>query len=100
MLLLDRMIATRRLEEFVVEFIRMDNEEQEEKTLWDIWLHRIFDKSFVEWKDSLKENDKAAPTTEELQSIARESMNILASFAPKKGCMQDDAVQAAGDDSR
>lgn len=85
MLLMDRMISTNRLEEFVEAFIRTHNEEQEDKTLWEIWLHRIFDKSFVEWKDSLNGNEKAAPTPEELRSIAQDSMNILARFSPDSG---------------
>lgn len=85
MLLLDRMTQTQRLEEFVEAFIRTHNEEQEDKTLWEIWLHRIFDKSFVEWKDSLNGQEKAAPTPEELRSIAQDSMNILAGFAPDSG---------------
>lgn len=85
MLLLDRMTQTQRLEEFVEAFIRTHNEEQEDKTLWEVWLHRIFDKSFVEWKSSLNGTEKAAPTPEELRSIAQDSMNILARFSPDSG---------------
>lgn len=99
MLLLDRMISSGRLEEFVDDFVCIYNEEQEDKTLWEIWLHRIFDKSFVEWKDSISGKEKAAPTPEELRSIAQDSMSILAGFAPMKGCVQDGTVQAAGNDS-
>lgn len=98
MTLLDRMIATGRLHEFVNEFVRLYNEEQEDKTLWEVWLHRIFDKSFVEWKSSLNGTEKAAPTPEELRSIAKDSMNILAGFAPMKGCVLDGNLQAAGHD--
>ena len=98
MILLDRMISTGRLEEFVDEFVSIYNEEQEDKTLWEVWLHRIFDKSFAEFKSSLTQPEKAAPTPEELRSIAKDSMNILAGFAPMKGCVHDGNLQAAGDD--
>jgi hypothetical protein len=98
MTLLDRMIATYRLEEFVDEFVRIYNDEQEDKTLWEVWLHRIFDKSFAEFKISLTKPEKAAPTPEELRSIAQDSMNILAGFAPMKGCVQDGNLQAAWHD--
>lgn len=85
MILLDRMISTGRLEEFVDEFVRIYNEEQEDKTLWEVWLHRIFDKSFSEFKNSLNQTEKAAPTPEELRSIAQDSMSILARFSPDSG---------------
>ena len=98
MTLLDRMISSGRLHEFVDEFVRIYNEEQEDKTLWEVWLHRIFDKSFAEFKNSLNQTEKAAPTPEELRSIAQDSMNILAGFAPMKGCVQDGNLQDAGHD--
>ena len=43
------MIQTERLAEFVVEFMKSDNEQR----AWDFYLHKIFDKSFDEFKDSL-----------------------------------------------
>lgn len=101
MVLLDQMIRTRRFEEFVLELVQMHNEEMEDKTLWDIWLHRIFDKGFDEFKKSLGgRNEKAAPTQEEVKSIAMDSKNILAGFVPDEGLVdRDGTVQAAGNDS-
>ena len=101
MKLIDRMIRTRRLEEFVIELVRMHNEEMEDKTLWDIWLHRIFDKGFDEFKKSLGgANQEAAPTPEEIKSIATDSRHILAGFVPDEGLVnRNGTVQAAGNDS-
>lgn len=107
MLLLDQMIRTGRFEEFVNEFVAINNEEteqqnkeQEDKLLWDIWLHRIFDKSFAEFKNSLNQEEKAAPTPEELKSIAMDSKTILAGFVPVEGLVNSNGtVQTAGDDS-
>lgn len=100
MTLLNQMIATGRLEEFVDEFVRIRNEEQEDKAEWDVWLHRIFDKSFAEFRKSLQGNNKtAAPTPEEIKSIAMDSRNILAGFAPYEGLVdRNGTVQTAGDD--
>ena len=101
MILLNQMIRTRRFEEFVCEFVQMHNEELEDKTLWEIWLHRIFDKSFAEWKTSLTgENQKAAPTPEEIKSIAMDSKNILAGFVPDEGLVNScDCVPVVRNDS-
>jgi hypothetical protein len=99
MVLLNQMIRTRRFEEFVIELVQMHNEEMEDKTLWDIWLHRIFDKGFDEFKKSLGTHKKAAPTQEEVKSIAMDSKNILAGFVPDEGVNRNGTVQAAGNDS-
>ena len=100
MVYLDRMIATGRLHEFVDEFVNIKNEEMEDKTLWEVWLHRIFDKGFDEFKKSLRGETKAAPTLEELKSIAMESKNIMAGFVPDEGLVnRSGTVQAVGDDS-
>lgn len=97
--LLNRMIRMRRLEEFVKELVTIHNEEMEDKTLWDIWLHRIFDKGFDEFKKSLSKNTEAAPTPEEIKSIAMDSKGILAGFVPDEGLVNGDGtVQAAGND--
>lgn len=101
MVILNQMIRTRRFEEFVRELVHIHNEEMEDKTLWDIWLHRIFDKGFDEFKNSLGgHNEKAAPTPEEMKSIAMDSKSILAGFVPDEGLVdRDGTVQTAGNDS-
>lgn len=84
-----------------MELVQLHNEEMEDKTLWEIWLHRIFDKTFAEFKKSLGEaTETAAPTQEEIKSIAMDSMNILAGFVPDEGLVNScDGVSAAGNDS-
>ena len=100
MALVSRMIKMHRFEEFVCELVDIHNEEMEDKTLWDIWLHRIFDKGFDEFRKSVSGETKAAPTPEELKSTVMESKNILAGFVPDEGLVnRGGTVQAAGNDS-
>jgi hypothetical protein len=102
MVLLNQMIKTRRLEEFVLELVNIHNEEMEDKTLWEVWLHRIFDKGFAEFKESLgMGKETAAPTQEEMRSTVQESFDILAGFVPDEGLVmdRDGTVQTAGNDS-
>lgn len=97
--LLNRMIAARRLEEFVNRLVMLHNEEQEDKTIWEVWLHRIFDKSFAEFKRSLKHNHTAAPTPEDIKSTVMDSKSILTAFVPDEGLVNvSGTVQAVGDD--
>lgn len=77
--MLNGMIRTGRLYEFVDEVIAMHNEEHKEKTMWDVWLHRVFDKSFNDFVDSL-EGSGAAPTNEQTAAIVTESQNMLNNF--------------------
>jgi hypothetical protein len=82
MALLDRMIATKRLTNFIHEFLRIRNDELEEKSMWEFWLHRVHDMSF---NDFVKKAKTAAtePETledEKIESIIAESQNILNGF--------------------
>lgn len=76
------MISVGRLDEFVSEVINLHNEEYKDKTLWDVWLHRVFDKSYNEFVDGLEGQSKAAPTKEETASIIAETQNMLNNFKP------------------
>ena len=97
--LLDGMIRGGRLEEFVNEFVGLYNKEQEDETLWKIWLHRVFDQSYADFRASVKSDAKAAPTQEEVQSIVAESESILNAFLPACGEVNaNGTVPAAGDD--
>lgn len=80
------------------EFIKTHNEEQEDKTIWEYWLHRVFDQSLADFRESLK-TETAAPTQEELSETIGESMSILNGFAPMREGEQNGTVQAAGDNS-
>lgn len=81
LILIDKMILTGRFNEFVGEIITMRNEEQEEKTLWEFYIHRVFDQSFRDWRNSLSTTTtEEVPTEEELIATVTGSMGILADF--------------------
>jgi hypothetical protein len=48
------MIDTRRLSDFVADFVLTVNKEMNEKTEWEYYLHRVYDKSFDEWKSEMQ----------------------------------------------
>lgn len=85
-----------RLTEFVHEFIKIHNEEQEEETIWEFWLHKVFDKSLADFRASIKQDSvKAAPTQTEIKETISASFDMLNGFSLRGGA--DGTIQAAGD---
>ena len=81
MILLDGMIRTRRFSEFINEVIKIHNKEQDEKTSWEFFLHRVFDMSYKEFLDSLPKEEQAA-TKEDIAATVTNSADLLRSFNP------------------
>lgn len=85
MVILDKMILTGRLTEFVQEVLKIRNEELIDQARWDVWLHKIFDMEFSEY---LKKLNNDAPTEEEipddsvLEATVKESWGIINDFCP------------------
>lgn len=73
------------------------NEEEEEKFLLDVWLHKVLNKSYKEFKELMKQEETAAPTQEEIQETVQNSYEILAGFDMCGGA--DGDIQTAGDNS-
>lgn len=76
------MIRTRRFLEFVQELIQMHNEDIREKTLWEFYLHRVFDESYQAFKDSLPE-EVHIPSNAELTETISHSADMLRDFVPE-----------------
>ena len=72
------MIQTERLAEFVVEFMKSDNKQR----AWDFYLHKIFDKSFDEFKECLSSSANVTPPEAKVETTVKESKNILNNFIP------------------
>lgn len=70
------MIQSGRLYEFVTEFMNLENE----KTLWEFYLHKVFDKSFEEFKNSVA--GQIMPPKEDVGTTVKNSMDILGNFNP------------------
>lgn len=81
-LLLDHYIDSGRFLEFVNEF----NGIQTEELMWDVWLHKIFDQSFDDYKQGVMEHAKnnVKPTKKQLETTIINSKSILDSFHPEE----------------
>lgn len=80
MQLLNQMIATQRLSEFVHEIMNIRNEEIEEKTMWEFWLHKVYDMSFRDFMDDVKTEKISPATKEQLETMVNDSRKMLECF--------------------
>ncbi len=78
--LLDEMISQHRLLEFVYEINAIKNEED----LFNVWLYRVWDKPFNEWKESLKTTVKQNDNYN-AKATVKNSYDILKGFNPEMG---------------
>ena len=82
MVILDKMILTGRLLDFVCEFIQIRNEELEDQTRWEFYLHKVFNMDFKEYLEQTGGTEDEAMTTGALETTVKESMEIIADFCP------------------
>ena len=82
------MMRVGRFSEFVDSVIQTINKETEEKgeqRMWELYLHRIFDKSYSEFLESQKvEQDNKNMTASEIETTIEMSNSILANFNPEE----------------
>lgn len=75
-LLLDQVIEEKRLIEFIYEFASAKREQE----MIDVWLHKVFDKPFNEFKQGIVKQPK--PSKQSLKATVENSHAILNKFIP------------------
>ena len=73
-----QMIQFNRFSEFVDEFLEIT----EEGTKWDYYLHKVFDKSFAEFCESVEPKEKMS--TEQIETTVKNSKETLNTFIPEE----------------
>lgn len=64
-----------------MEFFNIRNEEM----AWDVWLHKVYDKSFEDFKNSMDGmQENKGFTKEQVETTVKDSMNILIDFNPNE----------------
>lgn len=76
-ILLDEMIASGRLLEFVGKLLEIKNDEE----IWEFFLHKVFDKSFDEFQKGVK---KPQPEQNiDFGTTIQKSYDMLQGFVPE-----------------
>ena len=78
--LLDGLILTNSLNNFVNEFFNIINEERKEKSQWEFFLHKVYDKSWKEFSEDIEQSENQKPI--DLGATLMKSKNMLNNFTP------------------
>ena len=78
-LLMDEMIATDRLVEFVDSIVKRTNKDNEESTLWEFFLSKIQGESYAEFVDRVhaQASTQKHLSDEEIKAMVENSMNAF-----------------------
>ena len=81
---LNGMIQTGRFCEFIRVFSEKVRDEREEQTRWEYFLHKVWDGSFAEFKESMENDKKNQELSEmDMETTVKNSMDILKNFKPE-----------------
>lgn len=80
--LLNGYIQTSRFCEFIETFL----EQKVEDDRWEFYLHRVWDKSYTDFRDDMRRTQGAQSMSEaDVEATVKKSMDILVNFNPEKG---------------
>lgn len=82
-MLLDQMLQTGQFYEFIMEFIKIRNEERDEQTAWEFYLHRVFDKSFNEFMAETAPTPEPEATESNIEATVKHSYEMMENFHPE-----------------
>lgn len=75
------MIDTGRFEEFVTNFVLTVNKEKSDKTDWEFFLHKVFDKSYNEWQEEVRTINKNQQISEvDVETTIKHTNDIINQF--------------------
>lgn len=82
-LLIDRYISAKQFESFVFKFVSNVNREKEDDFNWQFYLHKVFDKSYSDFKEDIKNSRETLEmSSKEQEATVLNSFNILGGFNP------------------
>lgn len=80
--ILDEFISLGQFHDFVDVISEKIVEEKKEDVQWDFFLHKVFDKTYKEYLDSITVDPKTSEmSNKEIKDVVDESRNILDSFS-------------------
>ena len=79
--LLDNLILTSSVSDFIDDMFTFINEEKKEKTQWEFFLHKVYDKTWKEFIDEINISNEQKEV--DLGATLKKSKNMLKNFAPE-----------------
>ena len=85
MMLLEQVLQTGRLADFIDELGQLMWQEKADKQRWDFWLHRVDSMSFEEYvqlcEDSMKQNESSEKN--DIEATVKHSYEMMENFHPE-----------------
>ena len=79
--LLDNFLLTNSLSDFIDDMFKLINEERKEKTQWEFFLHKVYDKTWKEFIDEINISNEQKEI--DLGATLKKSKNMLKNFTPE-----------------
>ena len=80
---LNGMIQTGRFSEFVSSLVKTVNQEREDETDWEFFLHKVWEGSFADFRAEMQTNkDNMNLSQGTIETTILHSMNMLNNFNP------------------
>ena len=83
--LLDNLLLTNSLDNFIVDLFDIINREREEQTQWEFFLHKIYDESWNDFCNRIKSEEQSK--TVDLGATLTKSSEMLINFTPDNEVM-------------
>lgn len=77
------MLEDGQFDEFISGLIRIRNDEQNEQSAWEYYLHRIYDKSFSEFMESIKTAPDPEASKSNLEATISNNFEMMENFHPE-----------------
>ena len=81
-LLLDQLILTNTLNNFIDDLFTFMGEENQEKTTWEFFLHKVYDMSWKQFCNEIEFENNVENDVDIVETL-NNSKNILNNFTPK-----------------
>ena len=80
--LLDNLLLTNSTSDFIDDMFKFINEEKEEKTQWEFFLNKVYDKTWKEFIDEINTSNEQKEI--DLGATLNKSKNMLKNFTPER----------------
>ena len=84
-LLLDNLIQTNSLSGFIDDIFKFINSENQERTQWEFFLHKVYNESWNDFNDRIKSEENSK--TVDLGATLKNSRKMLINFTPEDEVM-------------
>lgn len=84
-LLLDNLIQTNSLSSYIDDIFKFINSENQERTQWEFFLHRVYDESWTDFIERIKSEENSQ--TVDLGATLKNSREMLINFTPEDEVM-------------